>query len=84
MAEDPRFGMFLWMTVITQGRRVRVDPLTLALLADEWERRWQHAAACGTSLRPDGWVFAHPRSLDGAVAERPDAFSTVKAAPARC
>jgi len=116
MAEDRRFGLFLWMTVITQGRRgeaaglrwdaidfataelrvrgtlqqdrswkpypknrkgrrVRLDPLTLALLADEWERQWQHAAACGTSLRPDGWVFAHPRSLDGAVAERPDAFS---------
>ncbi len=116
MAEDPRFGLFLWMTVITQGRRgeaaglrwdaidfataelrvrgtlqqdrswkpypknrkgrrVRLDPLTLALLADEWERQHEHAAASGASLRPDGWVFAHPRSPDSAVAERPDAFS---------
>jgi integrase len=116
MAEDPPFGLFLWMTVITQGRRgeaaglrwdvidfataelrvrgtlqqdrswkpypknrkgrrVRLDPFTLALLADEWQRQSEHAAACGTTLQPDGWIFAHPRSPDSALPERPDAFS---------
>jgi len=116
-AHDRRYGLFLWMTVIIQGRRgeaaglrwdaidvathelrvkgtlerdrtwkpypknrkgrrVRLDPLTLALLADEWERQWEYAARCGTRLRADGWVFAHPLSPDGATPERPDAFSS--------
>src|SRR6266516_2059273 len=80
-AADRRFGLYLWMTVITQGRRgeaaglrwdaidfatgelrvrgtlqrdrtwkpypknrkgrhIHLDPVTLALLADEWERQW--------------------------------------------
>lgn len=116
-AEDRRFGLFLWMTLITQGRRgetcglrwdaidvaasdlrvqgtlerdrswkpypknrkgrrVRLDPLTLALLAEEWERQWEYAARCGTTLRADGWVFAHPLSPDGSRAARPDGFSS--------
>ncbi len=116
-AEDRRFGLFLWMSVIIQGRRgetaglrwnaidfashelrvvgtlernrtwkpypknrkgrrVRLDPLSLALLADEWERQWEYAATCGTTLRADGWVFAHALSPDGARAARPDGFSS--------
>ena len=115
-ADERRFGLFLWMTVITQGRRgetcglrwdaidfatgelriqgtlerdrswkpypknrkgrrIRLDALTLALLAEEWQRQWQDAARCGAALRADGWVFAHPLSPDGAAPERPDALS---------
>ena len=55
-----------------KGRTIRLDPLTVAMLAEEHAEQAATAAQLGLALRDDAWLFADPRTPDGSEPVRPD------------
>lgn len=55
------------------ARRIALDSDTVAVITDHLDWLGKRAAACGTELDPDPWVFSH--DLRANLPPRPDAFT---------